>query len=125
MREFQEKKRHRRILFSPLTVILLLFLIAFFSRAVWNVYQKAQLSAANAAAAYNELNKLQNRKKVLDTEVKRLQTNEGVEEEIRAKYSVAKPGEQIVVILNDKATETPATTTPPTLWQSLIHLLWK
>lgn len=120
MREFQQKGKYRRILFSPLSVIILFLLILFFARAVWNVYQKATLSAANALSAEIELHKLQERKNLLDSEVKRLSTDTGVDEEIRAKYSVSKPGENIIIIVPDNVeTEETQPVVAETLWTKI------
>ncbi len=40
------------------------------------------------------------RKDMLNSEIGRLKTDNGVEEEIRSKFNVAKPGETVVVVIN-------------------------
>jgi cell division protein FtsB len=107
MREFQEKKRFRRFLYSKGMVALLLIMAIFFGRATWNLYKKAHESAANASQAQNALKRLEDRQKVLNEEISRLKTDEGIEAEIRSKYGVSKPGEQVLIIVDDqKATTT-------------------
>jgi len=44
---------------------------------------------------------LRNREKVLNSEIEKLKTEEGVEEIIRDKYQVVKEGEKMVVIVDE------------------------
>ncbi|MBA3550684.1 septum formation initiator family protein [Patescibacteria group bacterium] len=107
MREFQEKKKFKKILYSKGMVITLLILIIFFARATYGVYQKQEESSANTFRAAGELKRLVDRQTLLDSELARLSTDEGIEEEIRAKYGVSKPGEEVLIIVDpDKATTT-------------------
>jgi cell division protein FtsB len=119
MREFQEKKRFRRILYSKGTLAVLFILILFFARASWQLYKKERESAANAVQSQNALNRLEDRQKVLNDEIARLQTDEGVEEEIRAKYGVSKPGEQVLIIVDDKKATTTEEKPKETWWQKV------
>ncbi len=42
----------------------------------------------------------------LENEVSRLETERGLEEELRRNFPIVKPGEEVVVILDGKATST-------------------
>jgi cell division protein FtsB len=106
MREFQHKKRLRRILYSKAAIIVLTFFLLVLANATWGVYKKQEASAANTVQAKNSLKKLKDRESVLTAELSRLDTEEGVEEEIRAKYGVSKPGEELLVIVDDKNAST-------------------
>jgi cell division protein FtsB len=107
MREFQEKKSWKRFLYSRMTAVLLLVAIVVLARAVWGLYQKERESAANALTANTELQKLEDRRSMLESELSKLETDEGIEEEIRQKYSVSKPGENVVIIVDKNATSAP------------------
>ncbi len=122
MLEFQAKKRVRRIFFSKGAVALLILVVLLMARATWNVFKKEQASAANAAEAARELSKMQSRENVLTSEISRLSTDEGVEEEIRSKYSVIKPGENMIVIVDPQATSTPPAAAPQSLWGRFTNL---
>ena len=116
MREFQDKKRVRKFLYSKGVVAVLAVFVLILAHATWGVYQKEQESQTAAAASESELGKLQDRQAVLQSEIARLKTDEGVEEEIRSKFSVAKPGEDLIIIVNpDDATNT-QTLPKPSLW---------
>ncbi len=107
MREFQDKKRYRKYIYSRTSLVLLGIAILFFANATWGVYKKSRESAANAFRAENELRRLTDRENLLHNELERLNTDEGIEAEIRSKYSVSKPGENVIVIIDkDKSTTT-------------------
>lgn len=50
-----------------------------------------------------EVGDLKNRKSELEATVRRLQTEAGIEEEIRSKFPVQKPGENAVMIVEEQA----------------------
>jgi cell division protein FtsB len=106
MREFQGRNKYKRILYSKGAAVVLGIFILLVSRATWGVYKKEQESAANTIRAQSELKKLQDRETLLDSELTRLQTDAGIEEEIRSKYSVSKPGENMIIIVDPAATST-------------------
>ena len=47
-----------------------------------------------------EYESLKSRKDMLESEINRLKTDGGIEEEIRGKFNVAKPGETVVTVIN-------------------------
>jgi cell division protein FtsB len=100
MREYQEKKRYKKFLYSKTAVVILIILLILLIKATWGVYKKQEESAANAVQASHELEKLSQRQEVLNSELKRLQTDAGIEEEIRSKYSVSKPGEDLLIVVD-------------------------
>ena len=121
MREFQDKKRLRNLLYSPLTLIILVILILFFIHATWNVYKKERDSAANALEAQQQLVRIQERNTVLTENIAKLSTDEGVEEEIRQQFGVAKPGEHMLIIVGPPgATTSAAATSTRSWWQKVV-----
>ena len=122
MLEFQAKKRFRKVLFSKGVIIAIVILGAFMARATWNVYKKERASSANAFEAEKELNKLHDRQLLLNFEISRLSTDQGIEEEIRSKYSVIKPGENMLVIVDKDATSTTVIQPRETWWNKFQNL---
>ena len=53
---------------------------------------------------------------MLSSEIERLKTKDGIEEEIRNKFNVVKPGEHLVVIVDDASTSKNETTKQNTGW---------
>ncbi len=100
MREFQQKRNTRRKIYSKTTAVILFFLIILVGRGTWNIYQKYQESSQNADRVSVELAKLQGRQADLQKSLSHLDTDEGVEEEIRQKFQVSKDGEKVFVIVD-------------------------
>lgn len=104
MREFQEKRKFKKIIYSGWLQIFLgiVFLVVIFSTA--KVYKKSQISAIKSGEIREEMAELEKRNVELEAEVARLESESGQEGEIRRKFDVAKPGEKILVIV-DKNSE--------------------
>lgn len=104
MREFQEKRKLRKIIFSKKILVLLLFILIFLVYSTAKIYFKSREALSKNEKIENELAQLNQRKSELEKENSRLETESGVEEEIREKFDVLKPGEKVVVIV-DKVPE--------------------
>ncbi len=108
MKQFQKKSLYKRIVTSKIIVAILFILVLFFGHATWDVYLKERESAGYVVNANSQLSKMIDRKELLASEIARLETKEGIEEEIRSKYNVSKPGENVLIIVDkDKPTTTP------------------
>ena len=104
MLEFQEKKKLRNILYSKITLVALFVVLIFIARATFNVYYKQKASEENLSKAKEEVAELKKREKMLNSEIDRLETDKGTEEEIRKKFMVGKTGEQVIIIVDDDKT---------------------
>jgi len=104
MREFQEKRKFKTIVYSAwLQAILGIILLALIFPTV-KVYKKSRISADKAEEIKEEMAKLEKRNAELAAEATRLESESGEEGEIRKRFDVAKPGEKILVIV-DKTSE--------------------
>jgi cell division protein FtsB len=122
MHEFQQKKKIRKILYSPVVLILLLIITIFVIKGAWNVYEKDKLSAQNLKREKNELSKLLEREKNLAASLNYLKTDQGVENEIRTKFRAIKEGEKIAVIIDEQTPVTSTTTAEEHgFWYNLFH----
>lgn len=101
MLEFQKKKRLRRFIYSPISLFLVAFAIMVVGRGTWSVFHKAKESKEKLHASVIELERLQKRAETLSTQLTSLNTDRGIEEELRDKYRVAKEGEQMIILLGD------------------------
>lgn len=100
MREFQEKRRVRKILYSPGVLAALLIMFILISVSTVKVYLKSRLAVSKNEKVEQKIEELRKRKSELEKEIKRLQSNFGAEEEIRKKFNVMKPGEKVIVIVD-------------------------
>lgn len=103
-------------------LILLGLLIAGLGTAAWRMYGKAEEARITHTDAVGALESLHKRKGAVEGSLAKLGTERGVEEEIRLRYQLAKPGEeQIVLVVSEK---TASTTVPPvkkSFWDSILR----
>lgn len=69
-------------------------------RATIGIYHKEVESRNNLAAVSVEFATLEKRYGILKSETDKLNTEEGIEQEIRQKFQVAKPGESLLVVVD-------------------------
>ena len=124
MREFQVRHKIRKILYSKTAAVVIVIMIAFAGHAAWGVLQKERESSANTLQATKELERLSGRSNLLQAEIGRLSTDSGIEEEIRTKYNVSKPGEHFFVIVDNNPTST-ATSSPEQSWWKKVTGVFK
>lgn len=121
--DFEQKRKLKKYLYSKPALILLTLIMLLVSKAAWNVYDKLEISRANLEMTERELDKLKERKAALASQIEYLETEQGVEAEIRQKFRLVKEGEGIAVIIDDDIQLPTATTTHnKSLWQSFKNL---
>ncbi|OHA79132.1 MAG: hypothetical protein A2747_01370 [Candidatus Yonathbacteria bacterium RIFCSPHIGHO2_01_FULL_44_41] len=100
---FQERKKMRKILYSKITLVVLFVVLFVVGRGAWNIHEKAKIAVSERDIAERSLLQLESRTDTLQQSLKRLKSEQGIEEEVRQKYTVALPGEEIVVVVDDSA----------------------
>ncbi len=103
MLEYRQKRKIRRIFFSPVMMVFLLVIVFILAKATWNVRKKALESQVYLAQAQSQLDKASSTLATLASSVAALNTPAGVETDIRSQFLVAKPGEQVAVIVDSDA----------------------
>lgn len=123
MMEFQKKKKIRKFLYSPITLLLLAIIFVIIIRSLWGVYNKEKLSFENLNQEKLELEKLYSREKTLASSLEYLNTDIGIESEIRSKFRAVKDGEKVVVIIDNETSTTKetSTTTKKGFFYNLFH----
>ena len=101
MKDFQRKRKIRKRLYSPLVLIVIFFLLILVGKATLGLYVKERESRKNLNRAEAELSALMLREERLRADIARLETPGGIEAEIREQFQVAKPGERMVVLVDD------------------------
>jgi cell division protein FtsB len=102
MRNFQQKSGWKNILESRPVLILLGILLVFFTWGVIGFTGKMSATKENKEIAENKLLELRDKSAELSANVAKLNTESGVEEEIREKYALAKEGEGLIMVVEDK-----------------------
>ena len=99
---------------------VLLALIALAVQAVWGIYQKELESRQLRTEAEAKLADLQKRQIELQNGIDKLNSNRGVEETLRQNFDLAKPGEEMVVIIEPPRGEN-VTATSTNWFQQVLH----
>ncbi len=112
MNDFQRKRKIRKVLYSRGVMAGVFLLLLLISKATWGLYAKERESKKNLDRVEGSLAALTIRKERLQSDIARLNTPEGIESEIREQFQVAKPGEKMVMLVDDPHS-TPAEPPPP------------
>jgi cell division protein FtsB len=124
MREFQERRRIKKLLHSRYAIAFLVIVLLFVLKGVWGVYVKYEKSKDIALRVKTEAEGLQAREASLNSSIAALGTAEGKEKEIRDRFGVVKPGEKMVVLVDNTATTGPIEAVPDTSWWARITSLF-
>ena len=116
----RQKKKHslKRYGITLGLIVLIVFLVG----PVWSVYQKERAVRAEKSEAVGELEALLARKAFLEAEVARLSSKRGIEEEVRTKFPVAQPGEEVIVVVDEEETATSSVNVSSGLWRKARNL---
>ncbi|MDO8604448.1 MAG: septum formation initiator family protein [bacterium] len=119
---FQERKKIRKILYSKISLALLFIVLFFVARGAWRIHQKAQIARSERDIAARSLLELQSRTAELKLSLEHLKSEQGVEEEVRQKYTVARPGEEVVIVVDetDKKSENGEALQTKSLWARML-----
>ncbi len=124
MREFQHKRKVKKILYSWPVCLLLLVVVVLLIKPVWNVYWKKVESEKNIETVNQELVALKDREVQLSSQMNALNSDTGTEQEIRSKFNVAKEGEKMVIMVDqDKPEAMPVLKNQgffQTIWNSFV-----
>ena len=124
MRELRQKQIIKRRLYSTPFLVLLSLISIFLIHGAYVVAKKGLDSRAKVGALNEKKTTLIERQAELKDSIDSLQTDAGIEKEIKEKFSVSKIGEHVVVIVDPKpvATSTDENTIPwyKKLWSSII-----
>ena len=95
-------------MYSTPTIVGLFIITIFLAKGAYSLLLTERKSAEKAEALALKVNSLTEREMFLKAEIARLHTEDGIEEEIKSKYNVAKPGELVALIVDtrDRATTT-------------------
>lgn len=100
--DFRERTKLRRALYAKPTILVILVLAFVSLQGAWGMYQKSKEAKANDERAMAALGVLKEREAGLRSDIDRLSTPRGQEEEIRDRFMVAKDGEKVIIITQPK-----------------------
>ncbi len=124
VRDLQEKRKWRKVLNSPILLVVLLIIVAFLINSNYNIYKKNQIVKMNREESDLRLSQLREKNNRLTTDLDNLKTDRGIEEELRNKFQVTKSGEEVLVVVDDdKPADVPPPAIPKGYWDKFIDFL--
>ncbi|HET8575091.1 MAG TPA: septum formation initiator family protein [Candidatus Paceibacterota bacterium] len=120
MRSLQNRQKRtgwKKVLFSKFTGVFLVFAVIFMTSVVWHMYEHYQDTKEKMLAASAKFASVAQQQNDLEQKITNLQSKSGVEAELRKKFMVAKDGEHVLVLVDQKtATNTPEETPKKESW---------
>jgi cell division protein FtsB len=106
---------------SPLVAIFLLLLLIWGCIVVVRIYFKYHEAVVFRNQSQSDLAELKIKESELNTKIANLSTDRGIEAEVRDRYRVVKPGEQLVIVVGaTSSTTTETVTSSEPWWQKLL-----
>ena len=102
MLQFYQKRSLRGWLHSPVALGVLGVIILFMVSVVYQRYSIEQEMVERREEAEAHLQQLETRRADLEKKVEYLSNERGIEAEMRRNFDVARPGEQVVIILDEE-----------------------
>jgi cell division protein FtsB len=118
IKQFKSRRKTKRLLYSPVTVIVLTLVLVVLARSTWSIYEKYLLSSDRLDQAESQLFALKNQEGQLSQSIAQLSTASGTEAVMRTNFRIIKPGESLAVLVNT-ATTAATTTAPEGFWGKL------
>lgn len=101
MREFKKKTQYS-FWHSPMILCVLFCILVIFTFNVIKLIEKERVTSRNKIIELNKIEELKQREASLNSDIEKLGTDNGIEDTIRNKFQVAKPGEKVVSIVDEE-----------------------
>jgi len=102
MKNFQKKNNFKYFLQSKPILFLFGILIVFFTWKMIGFFDKMQDTIKNKKIIEDKILELGRDKEKLTYDITNLNTNKGIEENIREKFGFVKEGEDMILVVDDK-----------------------
>jgi cell division protein FtsB len=103
MAEFKRKSTNT-FWHSPLALIVLFLILVIFSYNMVGLFKKERETVNTKSLVLDKVNRLEDREKTLNASIEKLKTEKGTEDVIREKYQVVRPGEKMLIIVDQDDT---------------------
>lgn len=117
----KHKGRFSQLHSSPVVLVLATILAFFIINAAINMYDKYRDTSVYVDHAQEELVTLKERESELSSKLEALETEEGVEREVRETFGFVREGEKVLVIIDEEPEVEQVLPQKPTLWQKILN----
>lgn len=122
MKDYQKNTSFKKFIYSRPVIILLFLLVIIFAYGIVGFWSKMQITKENRILAENRNHELTEEKNKLMLEIEKLKTDDGIEESIRSKFGLAKSGEGMIIVVDDKNIDTTEEKESTGVWSFLKGL---
>jgi hypothetical protein len=102
MRNFQQKRVWRNVIQSTPVLIILGIVLLFFAWSVLGFWNKMGETTRNKKMIEDKVEALREQKEKLLTDIESLNTEEGKERVFRENFGLAKDGEEMIIVIEDR-----------------------
>lgn len=124
MLDIQQKRKIRGVAYHRVTIGVLFLFTLVAIHSTWVVYEKKVESEKLKYLAMKRVSDLESRDVDLQNKMDRLGTSVGIEEEIRAKFSVAKENENMVIVVDESKIKATTTSSNGGFWKKIKSIFW-
>ena len=120
----KKTNKFQRVLLSWPFIIVLLILVVLVAVAAWNMFQTQRGTQTTVARLEADREDLLARKTSVSDAALDVSTDRGVQQEIREKFSVAKEGERVIVLVDDEDNNSTSSTESQGWVKSIFSKIW-
>ena len=122
MSEFQKQNQKGNIWHSKTMLFIILFVVLIYIYKMLDIIEKTRETAKKERLVSLQLEELKEKEKILNDNITRLNTKDGIEEEIIQKYQLVKPGEKMGVSVDEEQERESEQTEPQkSFWQMIFR----
>ncbi|MEA2701397.1 MAG: hypothetical protein QOE22_106 [Candidatus Parcubacteria bacterium] len=89
------------------TAVVLALLIIWLLSLIWNIARKEEIARGTVRETQAELAQTKEREAILESNLAELGTDRGQEASLRQTFGVAKPGEEVIIVVPEKEVAAP------------------
>ncbi|MEI8224136.1 MAG: septum formation initiator family protein [bacterium] len=108
---------------SPVLAVFLVVVLCWGLFVVYRMYVKNREAVALRNQFQSELDTLNEKQEELADKITHLSTDRGLEAEVRNRYRVIRPGEQLVIVVDDAAQSNKTPSVNPSWWVRIKQFL--
>lgn len=102
MRNFQKNGRLKHLMQSKTFLIFFGIIIIIFFHSMFGFVGKMEETIKNKKIVEDKIIELEKSKEKLNSDIVKLKTDKGIEENIREKFGLVKEGENMILVVEDK-----------------------
>lgn len=114
----------QKVIYSVPFLLVLAVLVVVVLSSAWSMYQKKYSTQRTVERLQAEEAELEERRDVVSDAALDISTERGLESEIREKFSVAKDGERVIVLIDDEDEVATSTEAEQSWWRRAAGYIW-